>query len=1116
MARALKILVSWWMAASLTLLFSACGGGGSGSNAGIPVDPAASYTGVTTQAAVSQGNAEALAIGGFSGGKIGSVVVTAKSVTDVDAAEGPVRNLTQVIKQSTRRMGIPQQAKRLMKTDRFSASVKVIRRAESFQVPGDAGGYASFAVDINDATGSFSGSIVFHDYASQGIVLSGTADILGTFDANYQDFSRLTLSFKSLSMNNGSVAVTLIGSLSWGFNFSASVEALTINMVLVDRTNSKTYWFRNYELVTTYGSGSQTQTLSGRYYDPDHGYVDFVTETPLVAKYGTKWPAQGALKFSGRGDSWVRLGFLARKLLIEADTNGDSIGDWQTERATNGQTDYNSPPTAEAGPGQNVIQGTTVAFDGTASLDPDGDPLSYSWTFESCPQNACPGLTGSNTATPSFVAERTGSYVLRLTVFDGQAASPPDTVSVTTTPAAPSDPSLLQQQWEYGTYGTYIGRAGLLVFDLDGDGTPEVIASASVGGFGSNSLWYVMRQQPDGTYAQVWRSENYAVTVVRLALADLSGDGKDDVIVALSDGSIRIYDGPTLKELRKVTAAANLTAMAVADLDGDGKKELVTSDGIKVFVYSTETGMLKWSSPTGGGSSIAVGNVDGDPALEIVTTATGGKGYVIDGVSGSIEWEYVNSFGAQVGLGDLDGDGMQEIVGASGWDKITIFDADRKTPVWEIVTSHDIGTLLVADADGDGVPEIIYGDGQWGQIHAIDARSHVQKWSVNNPDHGVSGVALGDVDRDGTKELLWGAGGSSTGADHLSVADPSSGTVEWKSMHVDGPLSAVAVGDVDDDGEDEIVMISFESDSGYAEGIIHIFNARTHALEFQQKLGIMDWMGVRSVKIGDVDGDGRTEFVVTTGNIYDGVIRVYDGATHALKRQSAGYSGNFFTALAIGDVDGDGKTEIVAGQGREHTGAQGVFLIVFDGATLQEKWRSVDLGSYWGGVYDIKLADLDGDGHTEIVVSVSGNRLLVYDGVNHDLKLMIEHKSRALDIADIDGDGMREILAGRDDGRIDVFDGKSFALKKTVSSFGTSPVDALRVADLDGNGTGEWLVASGGALTILEGQGQGLKWRSRYLSGNLGAYSHIAVRDTDGDGRKEIVLGSDLALYQFE
>jgi hypothetical protein len=306
-------------------------------------------------------------------------------------------------------------------------------------------------------------------------------------------------------------------------------------------------------------------------------------------------------------------------------------------------------------------------------------------------------------------------------------------------------------------------------------------------------------------------------------------------------------------------------------------------------------------------------------------------------------------------------------------------------------------------------------------------------------------------------------------------------------------------------------MVTNYSNSGYAEGIIHIFNARTHTLKFQQKLGIMDWAGSnRMVRIGDVDGDGRTEFVVSTSNLYDGVLQVYDGATCILKRQSTTFSSSSFTALALGDVDNDGKIEIVAAE----IGGQGAHLIVFDGATMLEKWRSVDLSTSYGSVYNIKFADLDKDGHQDIIASLADNRLIVFDGVNHTLKLMIESPARALEVADVDEDGFLEILVGRNDGKIDVYDGVTFAIKKTVFTFGAAPIDALRVTDLNGNGTSEWLVASAGVLSVLDGQS--LIWRSGNLGSNLGRNNSIAVKDVDGDGRQDIFIGSDPVLYQFE
>lgn len=770
----------------------------------------------------------------------------------------------------------------------------------------------------------------------------------------------------------------------------------------------------------------------------------------------------------------------------------------------------NAMPVADAGPDQSVFPGATVILDGSASHDADGDTLTFTWSFQSCPQNNCPYLIDSYSAKPSFVAGLEGSYSLSLTVNDGKAPSVTDTVLIVAASAPPENPDYMKLQWQYGVFGTYIGESGLHVVDLDGDGSTEIVASASAGGFGFNSMWYVLRRAADGNYEQVWRSEAYASPIVRLLVADVTADGKVDVVVGHSDGTIRIVDGPTHAEVGLLATAGNLADMAIADVNGDGAPEIVTTNGTGVFVYNAVGGAPQWSLSTAGGDSLAVGNVDKDASLEIITTTNGGTGYVIDTVSHAIEWEYVNGFGHRVGLGDLDGDGMQEIVGAAGWYKITVFDADVKTPVWEIAPDLDVSALLVVDVNDDGRPDILYGDGQWGSVYAIDGLTRQQIWSISNPDAGVQGLAFGDADQDGKMEILWSGGGSSTGADHLYIADPQTGSVEWKSMHVDGPLSPLDVGDVDGDGDDEIVMVSWGSDSGYGEGVIHIFDAKTHSLEYREKLGLMDWMGVRSVRIDDVDVDGKNELVVTTANIYAGIIRVYDGATRVVKYESAGYNGNYFSALAIADVDNDGKKEIVAGQGKEHTGAQGTYLIVFDGATLQEKWRSVDLGTNWGYVHDIKIADIDGDGNQEIIAAL-GSQLLVYDGVTHILKFLGNQSAISLAV-----NTDKEILVGREDGKVDVIDGVSFSVKKTVPTASNSPVDALRAVDLTGDGVPEWLVAHSGKLEIMEGDPQTLKWVSPNLAPNLGLFNHLVVRDTDGDGLQELFIGDNVGVYHFE
>ena len=95
----------------------------------------------------------------------------------------------------------------------------------------------------------------------------------------------------------------------------------------------------------------------------------------------------------------------------------------------------NSAPVAKAGANQNVVVGTTVTLDGTASTDANGDTLSYKWSLLYKPTNSLATLLSSSTSKPTFTADTAGTYVASLVVNDGQIDSA--TVASTTVIAEP-------------------------------------------------------------------------------------------------------------------------------------------------------------------------------------------------------------------------------------------------------------------------------------------------------------------------------------------------------------------------------------------------------------------------------------------------------------------------------------------------------------------------------------------------------------------------------------------------------------------------------------------------------------------------------------------------------
>ncbi len=125
-----------------------------------------------------------------------------------------------------------------------------------------------------------------------------------------------------------------------------------------------------------------------------------------------------------------------------------------------------TPPVANAGPNQSVVVGSTVVLNGSGSTDVNGAPLTYSWILAMRPPGSTAILIGPRNVSPTFIADKPGTYVARLVVNDTKTDSNPASVTITTQnspPVANAGPN------QFVTFGALVQLNGAGSTDVDGD-----------------------------------------------------------------------------------------------------------------------------------------------------------------------------------------------------------------------------------------------------------------------------------------------------------------------------------------------------------------------------------------------------------------------------------------------------------------------------------------------------------------------------------------------------------------------------------------------------------------------------------------------------------------------
>jgi len=329
--------------------------------------------------------------------------------------------------------------------------------------------------------------------------------------------------------------------------------------------------------------------------------------------------------------------------------------------------------------------------------------------------------------------------------------------------------------------------------------------------------------------------------------------------------------------------------------------------------------------------------------------------------------------------------------------------------------------VLVRDLDGDGAPEIVASGNHVDELGAFSILANRRDGTFASEKLVTSGFGVmlhdvGDLNHDGVPDLLV----SDYFANGIVVylgdgALQFDGGTRYDTATHGGPS---LIADYDHDGTADVISLSFGSGNPVR---MHLFHGLGNGAlgpktTFDTGLANGEWPSMRLI-------NGALEILAGERSGHLGLLHFANGSL-SVSRVVAGPQ--FDLSSTFGDVNGDGIADIIDTDLDESSVNEPIYVTLANADGSFRERRQLARPRKTTIPAQVRMSDLDGDGHADLVVSdFQTNHLYFYRGngagdFEEGVAVDAGGPVNAFDIGDVNGDGYPDLVTANDDHTVSV------------------------------------------------------------------------------------------------